>query len=46
MAQTTPRRRGGKFAMLSAAAGFAYKNRAQIMNFVNKRRGAKPPPKA
>ena len=46
-AAPTKSRKGsaGKAAMLTAAAGFAYKNRATIMNFVNKRRGAQQPPK-
>jgi hypothetical protein len=35
----------GKAAMLTAAAGFAYKNREKIMGMVSKRRGAQQPPK-
>ena len=41
-------RRGGtagKAAMLTAAAGFAYKNRDKIMGMVDKRHGAQQPPK-
>ena len=36
----------GTAAMLTAAAGFAYKNRDKIMGMVNKRRGGHQPPKS
>ena len=35
----------GKAAMLTAAAGFAYKNRAKITSMLSKRRGSQPPPR-
>jgi hypothetical protein len=40
----TSNRRGnaGKAAMLTAAAGFAYKNRAKIMGMLGKRRSPQP----
>ena len=46
-ATPTKSRKGtaGKAAMLTAAAGFAYKNRDKIMGMVDKRRGAQQPPK-
>src|SRR3954452_22401000 len=35
--------KAGSVAMLTAAAGFAYKNRAQIAALLNKRRGGQRP---
>ncbi len=35
----------GKAAMVTAAAGLAYKNRDKLMGMVNKRRGGQQPPK-